>query len=664
MPKKGRPKKRVQFFEEGHPCYKKRTPSDQPVLELQSQRLPASTFQDAVQTSSDGNHFTVTDSDGNPGNMRFFRPVQEDTYEDQQNLENDKTDLDGYKILHCGKLMDMINDFYSEHSINSPKCRPILRFNPEDCSKWGFCWRIGLKCDNCNFSTEKRKLYTESERNTPRGQRYATVNLGFQVGLQSNSIGIDGLRTLMLSAGIPVPSCSGMHKAGIFTSDTTTELNESDMQKRREKLTELHKIRGFDASHPTSVSGDGRYNNRLDSSVGHKLGQAGTQSVYCISENETKSNDIISVNIDNKICVTGTRLNAKCPDHPGTCTANIDKDAVIGDEGRSAERCALKMANDPVPVIVGQFTSDGDSAASTGFERGQKTHSNIPVENLRDSRHFGESQRKVVKNIKFSKMMFPGRNKATRDKVQQRFSIEVTKRCNAEKNLAHKQYAGDINKIIRKLSYTVDSVVQCLTGDCGKSCKKHSFVCSGMKKTGWKPKFLETGTILNPSDNDYRLLRDCIILRLGANANRKTRLNTNTQKNESMNRTFTKTNPKSVNYCRTLSGRIHGAVHMRNNGRSNSIRERLKAVGSGVESSNLVLRQLKNIQSKDMYHKARKNSTKYKERQSYLRRVRFNKSTVVPKNTGTYRKNILDPEMTDHTSLYAKKNKRYRMKVE
>jgi hypothetical protein len=43
-----------------------------------------------------------------------------------------------------------------------------------------------------------------------------------------------------------------------------------DMQERRQKLLNLNKIRGFDESHPISVSGDARYNNRLESGVLHE----------------------------------------------------------------------------------------------------------------------------------------------------------------------------------------------------------------------------------------------------------------------------------------------------------------------------------------------------------------------------------------------------------
>jgi hypothetical protein len=71
--------------------------------------------------------------------------------------------------------------------------------------KWGLSWRLGLKCDNCNFCGEKTKVYTESDTDTKKGQKYSTVNLGIHVGLQSSPLGVDGLRALFLSAGRPVP---------------------------------------------------------------------------------------------------------------------------------------------------------------------------------------------------------------------------------------------------------------------------------------------------------------------------------------------------------------------------------------------------------------------------------------------------------------------------
>jgi hypothetical protein len=77
-----------------------------------------------------------------------------------------------------------------------------------------------------------------------------------------------------------------MKNAGMYASKTTVQVNETDMQERRQKLLNLNKIRGFDESHPISVSGDARYNNRLESGVGKTPFQPTTQSVYCISEND------------------------------------------------------------------------------------------------------------------------------------------------------------------------------------------------------------------------------------------------------------------------------------------------------------------------------------------------------------------------------------------
>ena len=123
------------------------------------------------------------------------------------------------------------------------------------------------------------------------------------------------------------------------------------------------------------------------------------------------------------------------------------------------------------------------------------------------------------------------------------------------------------------------------------SCaKEHSFVCSGGRKAVWKAKFLPPGAKLHPNNEDLHKLRKCIHLRLGPKALMKTRLSTNTQKNESVNRTLTKTNPKFGTWRRTLPGQIHGGV-------SSSIQSRCKAVGTEIHSS-LVKRQLKNIQNK------------------------------------------------------------------
>ena len=188
--------------------------------------------------------------------------------------------------------------------------------------------------------------------------------------------------------------------------------------------------------------------------------------VYCISENETPNKDICA-SIDNRLCGTAHWIrakgrNVKCPNHRGLCIGNLDRTDAIGNKSRSFERCARKIAQDQTP-LDGKFTSDGDSATKIGFERSQQTHSTVCVENLRDTRHLSELHRKHVKNVDFNKQMFPGINENEQGRIRARFSLDVTKRCNAEIKQAHKQFAGDMMKIIRKLSYTSDCIVACVT---------------------------------------------------------------------------------------------------------------------------------------------------------------------------------------------------------
>lgn len=117
----------------------------------------------------------------------------------------------------------------------------------------------------------------------------------------------------------------------------------------------------------------------------------------------------------------------------------------------------------------------------------------------------------------------------------------------------------------------------------------------------------------------------------------KTRLYTNTQKNESVNRTLTTTNPKFSTWTVTLPGRAHGAVLRRNCGVFQLIKSRCKAAGAELDNK-LVTRQLKQIQNRTDYHKERKDSQEYKDRQSYLRRVRYNNQEVAAESMSTYQK--------------------------
>ena len=174
MSKRSRPTKRRRFFQIIHPRFRKKSTSECLESTISSKRLPVSTFKDAVHLSPNDDYYLVTDSEGNIGNMRFFRPIPEPQVTEPELLQENKNDIVGNKILHCGKSMDMFNKFYKEHGRNEPRCELSCNWNTNNCLKWGLSWRLGLKYDNCNFCGEKTKVYTESNTDTKKGQQYST----------------------------------------------------------------------------------------------------------------------------------------------------------------------------------------------------------------------------------------------------------------------------------------------------------------------------------------------------------------------------------------------------------------------------------------------------------------------------------------------------------
>ena len=77
MSKRSRPTKRRRFFQIIHPRFRKKSTSECLESTISSKRLPVSTFKDAVHLSNNDDYYLVTDSEGNIGNMRFFRPIPE-----------------------------------------------------------------------------------------------------------------------------------------------------------------------------------------------------------------------------------------------------------------------------------------------------------------------------------------------------------------------------------------------------------------------------------------------------------------------------------------------------------------------------------------------------------------------------------------------------------
>ncbi|XP_041347196.1 uncharacterized protein LOC121367109, partial [Gigantopelta aegis] len=472
-----------------------------------------------------------------------------------------------------------------------------------------------------DHTSKKHKLYEEVTLPTARGQKAAQPNIGIHVGLMNTSVGITGFRDSLSAAGIPVGSKRGMQNSANYVGSKTVYINRQDMKERRSNLVRLNKLKGFTSDHKISVEGDCRYNNRLFGGNSSTPLQPATQAVYTIAENETPKKEIIGIYTANKLCKKAEILRSKgekitCPDHGGKCTANLKTTDSIGNEGLYAEKCVKEFQVDEDKLNIGYFTTDGDSHATDGATRAQTGS----IENLRDTRHFSKSQQKAIEKVSFSLTMFPGKNKSDRQKVQRRFAIDIKQRCHLELDIAHRQLAGDITKIVRKMTYTIDSIVACVSGNCSTLCQRHSFVCSGRRIKAWKPAYLPADSVLKMKEGDKELLRKCLELRLGKTALLKTKLNTNTQKVESVNRAYTRTNPKQVTFYRNFEARIHSAAHMLNKGILKSTVTRCQLVGAPLTGRIHALAELKARECEDRYHATRKKTTRYRSRRNYLRK--------------------------------------------
>lgn len=82
------------------------------------------------------------------------------------------------------------------------------------------------------------------------------------------------------------------------------------------------------------------------------------------------------------------------------------------------------------------------------------------------------------------------------------------------------------------------------------------------------------------------------------------------KKTESVNRTYQKTNPKTVTWTRNFSSRIHSGVHLRNNSLAKSVQDRM--MYNGISPSPRVIAHLKAEDKRNKQRCRYNNSAKHR----------------------------------------------------
>ena len=388
--------------------------------------------------------------------------------------------MDTYRLLHMTKTASMWNKAFTEHAICSPNCSSgFLNWDTDREEKFGLCWREGLSCSMCKYKSRMYNLYQELPSKN-RGRRPAKINRALHVGLSQTSIGPASLAKIFCSINTPPPSASGMQKSANIVVDCVAEENRKDMLMRCQDLRLINSLRG---KNPAAVNtqADGCYNNSLYSEVGKTPFQPSTQAIYLFAENETGRNQIINLQTISKLCSKRRNgLNIECH-HEGKCFANIPMSTSIGNEEQLAKQGLLDLSGAGLEVEF--ITTDPDSsayrAAMSLYDEGVTS---IEPNHLLDTRHITQNHRKFIKNMTQLTAYMPGRIKTDRQKMHNKFAIDLAARCQAEFNQAFGKFGKNVPKLKSVLSYTCDSVVDCYHGN-HDLCNIYSFVCMTKSNT-------------------------------------------------------------------------------------------------------------------------------------------------------------------------------------
>lgn len=496
---------------------------------------------------------------------------------------------DGYRTLHITRLMDMMNEVFSEHQnyasgSNSGSCTGSLQFDTNAEVKWGFAWSERVHCDKCKYTSRMYKLFEEVETGT-RGRKSATINLGISVAMTQTPIGPTSVRHIFHGGNIPAPSKTGLQKAARKVSQTVIKVNQTDMKCRLAKTKRVLQIR----NRPTNelqVQSDSVYNNSLYSAVGKNPFQAGTQAVYTVAENVTNSHDIIEIETVNKLCSKhgfhDSEGMTECSVKGGLCSATHPMEDNIGDEKRWAKNVFTRLKEEGAEVK--HLTTDPDTAAYKAVEEMYQDGitKTKPTHQI-DTRHLSKNHRKYIRNSEKVLKMMPGSTVKLRGEQRSRFAFDLSQRCYAEFQQIHRLENGNFSKIQSRVEKCISAMLKCYAGH-HNDCKTNSAVCNGENNNNW---FCPSSIYLNPgfkldTELHKQTMLDCINYRLGPEVLKLTKLNTNSQKVEGTNRAIKRSLPTNVTFTRSFQCRAHSAIHRVNNGPGHSLTSLLTSAGCSI----------------------------------------------------------------------------------
>ena len=550
--------------------------------------------------------FRSEDQCKSPPPIREASSFTRQPYELREDMPNPNTESSHeYFISNVGRQQIMWNNSHKHHIEKSPKCKGFLQLCKKQQLIISTSWF--LKCNTCSFEGEVYKMYIESHINdgTP-GRKPSSLNLALGAALIKSPIGPSVLSEIFLTLGIDPGSAKGLQMAMNISGNVIVELGYENLAAER------HRSNINDDGTGDTILFDTRYNNPIFGSIAPHTFQPATQAVTTIVSHRT--NKVIDIIFANKHCPKkwyNIKVNCGDGSHQG-CVANLRPEDSIGDEGKYIRQSArnLKKAGYNVKATC----SDRDTKAAEAFENEWDS----PIEKLVDPLHLARGQKRQFTKSSFSEDMFYGKTKADRSLSRKRFAEEIKQRCTAEIttainsiNLCSSNNSGRNPKDIiqQKLQSTPFAVAECYKGN-HTYCKSHSMVCKPDKK--WE-KFclkeeMREAIVMTPRDEIN--LRQIIRVRLAPSAIAQTYGNISTNKCESMNKAYGKTNPKAVLSTTNFQARILASVLTNNLGTYEATRLIQNTMNHNVSPN--IIKKLKQHSDKIQKRKDQKKSLKCK----------------------------------------------------
>ena len=175
-----RSRKKTQF-KKGHKGYPTRgcTPVDDSLNDEMKKReyvRLTRDVQDMLDTVGATYANTASDADQRHTPMVLRpRPARPSMLETAQTPATDDVEMETFRLFHPKKTAELFNEAIREHAATHPECKGNLKFHQAGEVQRGFCWWEQLKCDICQYISQRRNLY-EEVKSSKRGPKTATAN--------------------------------------------------------------------------------------------------------------------------------------------------------------------------------------------------------------------------------------------------------------------------------------------------------------------------------------------------------------------------------------------------------------------------------------------------------------------------------------------------------